>query len=356
MAASAMMPGSTSSTDELSDDELERLFFERQAQKVAQKRAAGGDADLLQRSLDDMQQAAKRFKDDFTLRTLEEPARPKLLELLDSFAIRDEADGDSELAALGRALRARLGTPPPASSSDAALPVRSRSFMLLRAGSLDGVLLQPPAELAFRTFKNDTEWCDFLAAVKRRETTAVGVCPFPYTRGGALKWSDPGSAACEFWFDQGASYQPADQRYVIIHVHYSGSWKEFEHHAAWRDSDGNVQTRVWEPLGKRSRDNPYPIRELYEARYNPAFKFVTSINARHSMAATGLQDAAEAFFGVSKEPSAKNAVVRPLKPAQGDFGRGRTWEWRGDPRGTVGNPRGRPTAPMRCCRRARTCG
>ena len=38
---------------------------------------------------------------------------------------------------------------------------------------------------------------------------------------------DPkGTVECEYWFEQKGAHEPG-QRYVIVHVHYSGFWHDF---------------------------------------------------------------------------------------------------------------------------------
>ena len=42
---------------------------------------------------------------------------------------------------------------------------------------------------------------------------------------------DPkGTVECEYWFEQKGAHEPG-QRYVIVHVHYSGFWRDFQRYA-----------------------------------------------------------------------------------------------------------------------------
>ena len=62
---------------------------------------------------------------------------------------------------------------------------------------------------------------------------------------------DPkGTVECEYWFEQKGAHEPG-QRYVIVHVHYSGFWRDFESYARTIDPATGASCGPHHKLGPR---------------------------------------------------------------------------------------------------------
>ena len=83
---------------------------------------------------------------------------------------------------------------------------------------------------AWRQLASVHDWKAFLDDVNFEATVPVGVLPFCFPD------KDPnGMVECEYWFEQKGAHEPG-QRYVIVHVHYSGFWRDFQRDARTIDT------------------------------------------------------------------------------------------------------------------------
>ena len=83
---------------------------------------------------------------------------------------------------------------------------------------------------AWRQLTSADDWKKFLDDVNFEDTVPVGVLPFCFPA------KDPnGTVECEYWFEQKGAHEPG-QRYVIVHVHYSGFWRDFQRDARTIDT------------------------------------------------------------------------------------------------------------------------
>ena len=69
----------------------------------------------------------------------------------------------------------------------------------------------------WRRLASAHDWKSFLDDVNFEVTVPVGVLPFDFR----------GKVECEYWFEQQGAHEPG-QRYVIVHVHYFGTWSEYK--------------------------------------------------------------------------------------------------------------------------------
>ena len=82
---------------------------------------------------------------------------------------------------------------------------------------------------AWRQLASTHDWKPFLDDVNFEVTAPVGVLPFCFPT------KDPnGKVECEYWFEQKGAHEPG-QRYVIVHVHYAGAWRDFQRYARTTD-------------------------------------------------------------------------------------------------------------------------
>ena len=79
---------------------------------------------------------------------------------------------------------------------------------------------------AWRQLASVHDWKAFLDDVNFEVTKPVGVVPFAYFD----KYRGVDTVECEYWFEQQGPHEPG-QRYVIVHVHYSGFWRDFQRYA-----------------------------------------------------------------------------------------------------------------------------
>ena len=74
----------------------------------------------------------------------------------------------------------------------------------------------------WRQLASLNNWKAFLDDVNFEAAMPVGVVPFRYFD----KCRGVDTVECEYWFEQKETHAPG-QRYVIVHVHYFGTWSDF---------------------------------------------------------------------------------------------------------------------------------
>ena len=71
-------------------------------------------------------------------------------------------------------------------------------------------------------------------AFLRHKTTLVAQLP-EHTLVLKRVYQNGSTHQCEYWFEQKGAHEPG-QRYVIVHVHYSGFWRDFQRDARTIDA------------------------------------------------------------------------------------------------------------------------
>ena len=94
------------------------------------------------------------------------------------------------------------------------------------------------------------DWKSFLDDVNFEVTVPVGVVPFDF-------W---GKVECEYWFEQKGAHEPG-QRYVIVHVHYFGTWSEYKRYTREVDPATGAPYRLYMhmPFQPSPRSLPYAL-------------------------------------------------------------------------------------------------
>ena len=96
----------------------------------------------------------------------------------------------------------------------------------------------PQSTNTWRQLASLNNWKSFLDDVNFGTAVPVGVVPFRYPTTGGV-----GTVECEYWFEQQGAHEPG-QRYVIVHVHYFGTWSDFLRHARGIDPETGAPYRI----------------------------------------------------------------------------------------------------------------